>query len=309
MNEKELKISEEDSGIRLDIFLAKKFSNYSRAYIQKLIKDEFVFVNGKKSEKKYALKIGDKVSVVLKEHEKISLEPDAGVKFEVIFENKDFAVINKPDGLVVHPSESHKSGTLVNGILHRWPEIKNVGEDLLRPGIVHRLDKETSGVMVVAKTNEMFFWLKEQFKERKAIKKYTALVFGRLEQKEGEISEPIARLGTKQVAVGNGKRRGAVKKTREAKTYFKVKEYFDDATLVEAFPKTGRMHQIRVHMAHIGHPIVGDKKYASKKMLQTLPFKRQFLHASTLEFFLPDGKKSVFSADLPSDLKSLLNEL
>lgn len=303
------KISEEDAGKRLDRFVVKKLPQYSRSHVQKLIKEGRILVKDFKIKNNYSLKNSDEVFIHLKESEKISVSSDSSVKFEVIFENKDFAIINKPAGLVIHPSESHKKGTLVNGLLALWSNIKNVGEDELRPGIVHRLDKETSGLMVVAKTNKMFFWLKDQFKKRKVEKKYTALVFGNIKDKKGEITAPIARSGAKQVTLGKGRRHGKITKTKEAKTEFKVKKYIDDFTLVEAVPKTGRMHQIRVHFAHIGHPLVGDKKYTPKKTFQKLPFERQFLHASELSFFLPNGEKIKFSVNMPSDLKKCLKGL
>ncbi len=303
------KIQEEDLKKRLDKFLSEKLKEYSRASIQKLIESGVVFVNNKKEIKRYALKIGDDIRVDVEELETINIEPDSTIKFEVLFENKDFAVINKPAGLVVHPSQSHKSGTLVNGLLYLWPEIKNVGDDILRPGLVHRLDKDTSGIMVIAKTNEIFSWLKEQFKERKIIKRYTALVYGKVKEKKGEILAKIARSGIKQVTLGKGRRHGNVRKIRDAKTDFSVREYIGDFTLVDAFPRTGRMHQVRVHLAHIGNSVVGDKKYTPKKTFQRLPFYRQFLHASKLDFFLPSGEKVSFSADLPEDLSSLLRDL
>ncbi len=305
----DFKISENEVGARLDKFLSSKLQEYSRSYLQKLIEDGGVKVNGFLMSKNYKLKEKDDIKVSLSFPEKISVSPDKDVKFKIIFENKDFAVIDKPAGLVVHPSKSHKKETLVNGLLAKWPKIKNVGEDELRPGIVHRLDKETSGVMVVAKTNKIFFWLKDQFKERKLKKKYIALVFGNIKDKKGEITAPIARSGAKQVALGKGRRHGKITKTKEAKTEFKVKKYIDDFTLVEAMPKTGRMHQIRVHFAYIGHPVVGDKKYTSKKTFQKLPFERQFLHAAEISFFLPNGEKMKFSADLPVDLKKCLEGL
>lgn len=305
----DFKIEEEDSKKRLDKFLARKLPDLSRAFLQNLITEGAVLVNGKKKEKKYSLKEGDGVEVFLKSPEDISLDPDDSIKFDVVFENKDFAVINKPAGLVVHPSDSHKKETLVNGLLAKWPEIKSVGEDSKRPGIVHRLDKDTSGLMIIAKTNEMFFWLKEQFKEKKVEKKYTVLVFGEMEEEEGEIVADIARSGMKQVAIVKGRRYGRISKKREARTDYKVKQYFEGATLVEAFPKTGRMHQIRVHFACIGHSVVGDDKYTQGTLLKKIPFKRQFLHASELSFFLPNGEKVEFSVDLSEDLKKLLKSL
>jgi len=303
------KVSPEDNKKRLDKFLSENLPQYSRSYIQKLIEGGFVFVGGKIKTKKYSLKESEKIKVILKEPEVSALESDDKIKFDIVFEDDDFAVINKPAGLVVHPSESHKKGTLVSGILAKWPQVKGVGEDPLRPGIVHRLDKETSGLMMVAKNNEMFFWLKRQFQERKVAKKYLALVFGVLKEKEGEINAPIGRVGMKQVTLKRGRGYKKVTKTREAKTKYKVLEEFDGYSLLEVSPKTGRMHQIRVHFAHIGHPVVGDKKYASKKIMEKMPVKRHFLHAFKLDFFLKNGKKLHFEADIPEDLKNILKGL
>jgi len=309
MNENNFKVSEEDNKKRLDKFLSEKLPQYSRSHLQKLIEDGFVLVGGVKKDKSYKLQQDNKVSVLLREPEEVSLEPDEKVKFEVVYEDKDLAVINKPAGLVVHPSDTHKKGTLVNGLLAKWPKIKSVGEDPLRPGIVHRLDKETSGLMVVAKNNETFFWLKEQFKERKVTKKYIALIFGKLTKEEGEINAPIGRVGMKQVTLKRGRGQKKVTKTREAVTKYKVLEEFGDCSLVEALPKTGRMHQIRVHFAHIGHPVVGDKKYAPGKLLEKIPSKRHFLHAKELVFTALNGKKLEFKADIPEDLDIIIRGL
>lgn len=304
-----IKVFKEEAGERLDKFLSKKIQEYSRSHIQKLIEEGGVLVNGFKKDKKYILKENDEIAIFLKKSEEVSLEPDSSIKFKIVFEDKDFAVIDKPAGLVVHPSDTHKKGTLANGLLARWPQIRNVGEDPARPGIVHRLDKETSGLMIIAKTNEAFAWFKKQFQEKKVEKKYLTLVFGRLKEKEGVISAPIARAGDRQVAIGKGRVSKKVKKTREAETEFKVKKFFDEFSLIEAYPKTGRMHQIRVHFASLGHPVVGDKKYASKKTFQKMPFHRQFLHSAEISFFSQNGEKMSFSSAIPDDLVEMLKTL
>ncbi len=303
----DFKVQKKDQKKRLDKFLSEKFKNYSRSHLQKLIEDGFVLVNKSKKEKKYKLKEGDEIKIFLKQKEEPSLDPDCSISFNVIFENKDFLVLEKPAGLVVHPSLSHKKGTLVNGLLAKYPKIKNVGEDPLRPGIVHRLDKDTSGLMVIAKTDEAFFWLKSQFKEKKVKKTYTALVFGNIKENKGTIKAKIARSGQKQITLGRGRHK-KIRKTKEAETEFKVKKHIDKFTLVEAYPKTGRMHQIRVHFAHIGHPLVGDKKYAPKKLLKIFPQKRHFLHASKIEFADKNGKKYRFFSELPEDLKRVIKD-
>ena len=203
----------------------------------------------------------------------------------------------------------------MNGLLARWPELRDIGEDPLRPGIVHRLDKETSGLLVIAKTQLMFEWLKKQFRDRNVTKTYIALVSGRITKSEGEITVPIGRLKAKQIAVSppstnrNKRVSGNVNKSRNASTGFKILGFYDGFTLVEAYPKTGRMHQIRVHFKYLGHPLAGDKTYASRRVLNTLPLSRHFLHASALSFSLPGGQKAAFFSPLPEDLSEVLQEL
>ena len=327
-----IRVEAGEAGTRLDKFLAKRFSDHSRNYFQQLIKKGKISVNENPADKDASLKPDDLVLGELEPVGEISIAPDSSVKFKVIRDAKEFAVVEKLAGLVTHPSATHKRGTLVNGLLARWPEIAGVGEDPSRPGIVHRLDKETSGLMVVAKTQPMYLWLKKQFQDRKVEKKYIALVFGKMSQKEGEISVPIARHKTKQITVPVANKSstfllsikpntrcsgkvldkgfsGNAYKSRKASTGFKILDFYDNFTLVEASPKTGRMHQIRVHFKHIGHPLAGDKTYASKRVLSALPMERHFLHAGYLAFDLPSGEKAEFSSDLPADLKVILNGL
>ena len=231
-----------------------------------------------------------------------------------IYENKDVLVINKPAGIVVHPDKEYKTGTLIQEILKTHPEIKNVGEDKNRPGIVHRLDKDTSGIMIIAKNQPTFEYLKKQFRERLVKKTYLALVVGELKNKKGLIDFPIGRSRKSPLRrLASPDARG---KLREAITEYKVLEFFDidstsdvgKFTLVEAYPKTGRTHQIRAHFKAIGHPVVCDKLY-SKKPICPAGLNRQFLHAYSLELTLPDGSRNRFEADLPDDLKKALENL
>lgn len=306
-----IKVAPADAGTRLDIFLVSHFPARSRSFLQQLIEGGNIQVNGASVKKHYRIKAGDVIEVHLKEEETASVEPDPTVPFRVVHDEKDFAVVEKPAGVVTHPSHTHKKGTLVNGLLARWPEVREVGEDPMRPGIVHRLDKETSGLLVVAKNQPTFEWLKKQFQDRTVAKTYTALVSGKLAKNEGEIVVPIGRLKAKQIAISGVRTKafGSANKSRNASTGFKNLGFYDGFTLIEAYPKTGRMHQIRVHFKHIGHPLAGDKIYASKKVLETLPLKRHFLHASALSFPLPDGKIASFSSPLPADLKKVLQGL
>lgn len=238
----------------------------------------------------------------------------------IIYENKDVLVVNKPAGILVHPTENSKEKTAVDWLLKHYPEIRNVGDpavggasNQMRPGIVHRLDKDTSGVMIIAKNQPAFEFLKKQFQERKVKKTYIALVVGELKTKEGTINLPIGRSKKSPLKrLASLKARG---KLREAITEYKVLENFKDYTLVEAYPKTGRTHQIRVHFKAVSHPVVCDKLYGGKLARQLAgpicPFglSRQFLHAYSLELILPDGSRSRFEADLADDLKKVLEEL
>ncbi|MDD5589720.1 MAG: RluA family pseudouridine synthase [Candidatus Portnoybacteria bacterium] len=297
-------ISKENAGQRIDKFLLENYPDFSRAYIQKQIKSGAVLVNGEIKKPSYILKETDKIEADILPPEKISLEPDSSIKFKVIYEDDDVLVIDKPAGLTVHPSESQKSGTLVNGILARYPLLKEVGDDPTRPSIVHRLDKDTSGLMVVAKNNSAFEFLKKQFQEGKVEKKYLALVVGKMEQKEGEISTFIARSSSDPT-----KQKVTQKEGKNAITFLKVLEEYPGFSLIEAMPKTGRLHQIRVHLAWIGNPVAGDKKYGPKNKPLPLGLKRHFLHATELKITLPSDQRKLFSSPLPSDLESILEVL
>lgn len=225
----------------------------------------------------------------------------------VIFESDDFVVVNKPAGLAVHKGGSIRGDTLIDWLVKKYPEIKKVGDNpLVRPGIVHRLDKETSGVMVVARTENAFRELKKLFQSRQIEKTYMALVRGTVKQKRGIIDFPIGTL--RSHGVKRTVRQEHAKNIKAALTAFRVLERFPGATLVEVTPKTGRMHQIRVHFAALGHPVFGDRLYGGRKSM--LPeLSRQFLHAYSLSFSYPEGRRFQFSANLPEDLKAVLANL
>lgn len=295
-------IKKEEVHRRLDKFIAKNWLSFSRSYLQQQIKAGQALVNGQAKKPSYLLKEGDKIEAEILPPPKISLEPNPSIKLEIVYEDADVIVVNKPAGLTVHPSPTQKSGTLINGLLVYYPLLKHVGDDPLRPGLVHRLDKDTSGLMIVAKNNQAFEYLKNQFQERKVIKKYLALVIGQLKQSSGEIKTAISRsksIPTKQKISATGK---------EAITLYKTIKKFRNFTLIEAQPKTGRMHQIRVHLAWLGHPVAGDPKYGLRA---TVPpgLKRQFLHSAYLKIKLPDGGTKEFRASLPSDLTHTLAAL
>ena len=223
---------------------------------------------------------------------------------DILFEDDHLLAVNKPPGISVHPSRKEPDGTLVNELLEQFPEISGVGEDATRPGIVHRLDKDTSGVMVVARTQEAFWGLKGLFKERKTEKRYLAIVDGVIKEPRGKIDFPVGRVGLKMGIVRPGQRE--LPKQRDAITRYVVRRRFLDATLVEVLPKTGRMHQIRVHLHAIGRPILGDKLYGGRAVRARAP--RQMLHAWRLSFTLGETAYA-FMAEPPDDFETALEAL
>ena len=314
----ELKVSKEYAGFRLDAFLRAHFLDFSRAWIQKLIKKGNVRINGKPTSPSRKLKTDELINFVLELPPEISLEPDGSLdeKIKVIFENEDFLVIDKPSGISAHPSQSENERTIVNWLLFHYPPIKSVGDfqnnENIRPGIVHRLDKDTSGAMVVAKNQKMFLHLKKQFQNHTVEKKYVALVNGSPKEDSGKIDLNIARSKsdpTKNTCPPAGA--AAIKsKTegRQALTYWKVLKKYPDHSLLEVMPKTGRMHQIRVHLKAISLPVSGDKKYGIKGK-DPKHLGRMFLHAEYLSFKNLYGEKMSFSAPVPDDLKLVLKNL
>lgn len=318
----QFKAETQDQGKRLDIFLTEKFPEHSRAALQKMIKEKNILINPSinsgqaPAKSSYKIKNSDIIEIKPPE-EKIDLSPDSSVKIKIIYDEKDFAVIDKPAGLVVYPGTKHEEKTLVNGLLALWPEIKSVGDPPaggLRPGIVHRLDKDTSGLMIIAKNNPSFEYFKNLFKNREIKKTYLALVHGILTPREGVIDFPIRRSETvpiKQVAI---KEKSIADSARPALTRFTVLKYLKDSagneyTLVEAMPETGRMHQIRVHFAALGHNIVGDKTYKLNKTREIVPVKSHFLHAASLNFVSSTGKALKLSSSLPKELNDFLKTL
>jgi 23S rRNA pseudouridine1911/1915/1917 synthase len=293
------------TSLRLDHFLVAKFPQFTRNYLQQVIKGGNVLVNDAKVRASKKVKTGDRLAINFPKPEKIDLKPEA-IPLNVIFEDKNLLVINKPAGLVVHPGAGNHQGTLVNAILHHSPRLKRIGAKL-RPGIVHRLDRDTSGVLVVAKNDSTFQELASQFKNHLVKKEYLALVYGKVKPKEGKIIAPIRR------DYHNRKRMAISVKGKEAETDYKVAKYFGNQfTLVRVFPKTGRTHQIRVHLNSIGYPIVGDKVYRPKQnfvdQAGKLGLTRQFLHAEKISFRL-NSKRLEFKAPLPPELKSVLTKL
>lgn len=306
---KTFKITKDQANQRLDRFLASFLAERSRSSWQKEIKEGNVQINGKTAKADHILKENYEIKIEESNANKSATKEIP--KIEILFENDDIIVIDKPAGVLAQATVSSKSPSVTDFLKNHYPKICEVGEDELRFGIVHRLDKDTSGVMIAAKNNEALAFLKNQFKERLTQKTYLALVYGTVEPKEGSVDLRIGRSKTNpnmQTVIDSPKKEDI--KSREALTFYKVLENYKGYTLLEVQPKTGRMHQIRVHLKAIGHPIVGDKKYFFKKNTDLKPkMERQFLHAHKLEIFISQGKKMAFNSDLPQDLRLFLDKI
>lgn len=284
---------------RLDVFLSERIKEVSRSLLQNAIKEEKVKVNDIFRKSSYRLKEGDWVEIEFEipKAEKIEAED---IPLEIIYRDKHFIIIDKPPGMVVHPGAGSRRGTLVNALLHHFPEVKNIGPEE-RPGIVHRLDKETSGVMVIARTLKAYKELQRQFKRREVEKVYLGLVWGRMPENAGKIDWPIGR------HLRHGERISVkTRKPRTAETHYLVQKEFKDFTLLEIKPVTGRTHQIRVHLAASGHSLVGDVRYGRRKSKER--YTRLFLHALRISFIHPETKERVeFTSPLPEELKEILD--
>lgn len=301
MEEYSLIVEIDDDGLRLDQFLAENLTTQSRSYLQKLIRHGNVLVNEKPKKPSYDVKTGDKIIVTLPKPVPLDVLPEP-IPLDILYEDTHLLVINKPAGLVVHPAAGHFSGTLVNALVHHCGKnLSGIG-GVLRPGIVHRLDRDTSGCMVVAKDDLTHNDLMRQFQERKVHKEYIALVSGWVKELRGRLSTTIGRhpVHRKRMAVVSGK---------EAITAYEVIERFERATLLNIRLGTGRTHQIRVHMAHIGHPVLGDEEYGKKKSrLEGVVIPRQMLHAYKLGFIHKDEWME-FTTPIPEDIQDLLTNL
>jgi len=286
---------------RLDVFLSVKISELTRSQIQKIIGSKRVKVNGETKKSNYMLKEGEKVEIEYAFSEPEEIQPE-NIPLDVIHCDRHILVVNKTSGMVVHPGAGNRKHTLVNALLFHFPGIRDVGPEE-RCGIVHRLDKETSGLMVVARNMDAYTGLQEQFKKREVQKVYLGLVWGRMREKEGKFTWAIGR------HVKHGERISVrTKKPRDAVTLFSVQREYEQFTLLEIKPITGRTHQIRVHLAAAGHSLVGDTRYGYRKTKIRVP--RLFLHASYLSFTHPKTKETVeFSSLLPEDLKIFLGKL
>jgi 23S rRNA pseudouridine1911/1915/1917 synthase len=296
-----LVVAAEEQGERLDRFLARHLPAHSRSALQRLIESGDVLVNRSVSKASYRLEAGDLVEVTLPPP--AAPPPEAQeVPLQVVYEDAALAVLDKPAGLVVHPAHGHAGGTLWNGLLARYPELRTWPREEGWPGLVHRLDRDTSGLLLVARTPEARAALRAQFKATEVGKVYLALVIGRPEHEQARIEAPIARDPEAR------KRMAVVAGGRPAVSEYRLLEQLDDYALLEVRPQTGRTHQIRVHLAAIGHPVVGDRVYGPRR--QKLRLGRLFLHAAELTFRHPTtGKDMTFRAPLPAELEDVLEGL
>lgn len=288
MEQKNFKVEEQKS-IRIDKYLTKQLEDFSRSKVQQLISEGLVFVNDERIKANYKVENGDVIAVTIPEPEEIDIKSE-NIPLEILYEDEDIVVINKPQGMVVHPGAGNPDGTLVNALLYHIDDLSGINGEI-RPGIVHRLDKDTSGVLVVAKNDTAHVHLSEQLQNRTVKRTYWAIVHGQIPHEHGTIDAPIGR------DPHDRQKFTVIKDGKEAITHFKVLEHFNHYTWVEVSLETGRTHQIRVHFNYINHPVAGDTTYGPRK---TLKGKGQFLHARALEFIHPRTKETMhFEAELP----------
>jgi 23S rRNA pseudouridine1911/1915/1917 synthase len=299
-------VDRHDRDTRLDSFVSSA-SGLTRAHIQKLIQQGLVLVNSEKKRSNYRVKITDVIELTIPPEPEETIVSE-NIPLDVIWEDDSLIVINKPPNMVVHPSAGHRSGTLINALAARCERLASIGAPL-RPGVVHRIDKDTSGVIVVAKDDSAYHDLQKQFKEREVEKYYLALLYGSLGEERGEIQKAIGRSISERKKMSTRTRKG-----KEAVTRFEVIKRMKPATLVKIRIVTGRTHQIRVHCASLGHPVLGDTTYGEKTSLKlsrvTVRFRRQMLHAMSLRFRHPvHGMPMEYTAPLPDDMKQAIKEL
>lgn len=292
-------IIDDGCGRRLDVFLAEKV-DITRSYAATLIGEENVLVNGKKAAKNTKLKMGDAVQVTIPNPQEYTAEPE-NIPIDIVYEDEHLLVVNKPKDMVVHPAAGNYSGTLVNAILYHCGDSLSGINGVMRPGILHRIDKNTSGLLLVAKNDNAHLYLAEQIKEHSLTREYEAVVYGNIKNDNGTVNAPIARhpVKRKQMAIVEG--------GKEAVTHYTVLERFGDFTHVRLRLETGRTHQIRVHMASLGHPVAGDDVYGPSKVITKLG--GQCLHARKIGFIHPKTHEYMeFSSELPQYFTKFLNE-
>lgn len=300
MEELIFKITSEEVNKRIDKYLSEVIENKSRSFIQGLIDNDNIKVNDKLIKSNYKLKLNDIIEVNLPEPLELEVKAE-DIKLDIVYEDHDVIVVNKPQGMVVHPAPGNYTGTLVNALLYHCKDLSGIN-GVIRPGIVHRIDKDTSGILVVAKNDNSHNFLAAQLKDHSMKREYYALVEGRVKNDIGTINEKLGRDPKDRIKMA------IVKEGREAITHYEVLENYDYTTLVKCNLETGRTHQIRVHMAHIGHPLVGDPVYGYKR--SKFKLMGQMLHAKTLGFIHPTTKEFLeFSTELPSYFKNIIEKL
>ena len=300
MEETILIVDKESENNRIDKYLAEAFNGKSRSYIQGLIEKENIKVNGKSVKSNYKVKENDEILIVMPEALELEVEAE-DIPLDILYEDNDVIVINKPQGMVVHPAPGNYTKTLVNALLYHCKDLSTIN-GVIRPGIVHRIDKDTTGVLVVAKNDESHNFLSKQLQTHSMKREYIALVEGRLKEDKGTINKPIGRNKKDRLKMG------IVDDGKRAVTHYEVLERYKNTTLIKCVLETGRTHQIRVHMASIGHPLVGDEVYGFKK--QRFKLKGQVLHAKTLGFIHPKTKEYMeFTTNLPEYYNNLIEKL
>jgi 23S rRNA pseudouridine1911/1915/1917 synthase len=296
----------ETRGTRLDAFICLN-SCLTRSFIQKLIRQEMITVDSRKEKPGYKVKQGDRIEVTVPDQPESELVPE-DIPIDILWEDAHIVVVNKPPHMVMYPALGNRSGTLMNALISKCPNLSSVGAPL-RPGVVHRLDKDTSGAVIIARDETAHHSLVEQFKNREIEKHYLALLYGTLKEDRGEITASIGRSASDRKKMSTRSRRG-----KEAITRFEVMERYPSATLAKIRIITGRTHQIRVHFASVGHPVVGDKTYGKKTRIKTaqklIIFPRQMLHAYSLKLTHPvTGKLLELAAPMPGDMVKAIEEL
>lgn len=316
---KSITIKEKSQGQRLDVFLTETLTELSRSQIQKLIKSGNVLVNGSTSSVHNFLKAGDKIQITSLTNEakqdttKTTKNPKENNRklfpaVKIIDEQEGFLIIEKPSGLLVHPTDKNETDTLVDCLVEKYPALKKVGEDPARAAIVHRLDKEVSGLMIIPKTQDAFEYFKSKFKLHEITKKYLALVYGETSKDGDEIDFPIARSKNKPGLFAAKPHSQIDDESKKALTIFKVLKRFKNYTLLEIQILTGRTHQIRTHLLAYGHPIIGDKLYKNNRLKDKIKAPRIFLHAAELEFIDNCGEKRHYISKLPGILEDIIKK-
>lgn len=302
MEELTFQVEEQEQGTRADKYLAEKCGEMSRSYIQKLLKEEKVTVSGRPVKANYKVQAGDFLVLEIPDLQEPDILPE-NIPLDILYEDEDLLVVNKPKDMVVHPAAGHYTGTLVNAVMYHCKDSLSSINGVLRPGIVHRIDKDTTGALVICKSDVVHRDMAEQLKVHSITRKYRAVVQGNLKEDQGTVEGPIGRHPTdrKKMAVNH-------KNGKPAVTHYRVLERFGSSTYIECVLETGRTHQIRVHMASIGHPLLGDQVYGSSKNPYHL--QGQALHAMVLGFVHPEKKEYMeFTAPLPEYFVKLLENL